>query len=985
MSQRTAFSRIALVAAAAVGVAVPSQAFAGSDIELTVTNDLPQSTVPGYPQVSILEPASGQLYCWYSGELAFMNRDRNAVPRKGSRTFSTETKQSSSRGDNCLVSYGENSLDLGVYVKLTPTSKWITVGNDDRARSMSLRFEKAPAQCNWNNNLDYCFVLRRSLPTFSVPRYDFNGLLCWTVSSTANNNTLRNQSARMTITVRGDSACNTPRGQTIFPSKSGAPVYGDLPAPENNFPPKAATETTQASIGDRRENQTPPAPPEPSPDEPGKDEGSIVSFMSSTGVACQMLGILPNDKCRDVAKNELSNFANLTTDVRKFKITGSFGTVEERRSICSATAEVPKNAGAASVTCSESVTTSNSTATGTTHGASVGGSYSKKFEYTSSDAIKLFAGAVKSEHSVTVSGSYNYSSSTQKTTGTSDQKTVSVTAAAASGLRTRVEVFTQAADANYTYDADLDVGKRDLAQPVTTPAAEALGMSPSATQHCLAYLIGGPAVNGSIMERQKRLLDSGVRADDPSLPRSNQLFMQSAPFYRAGSTTCPGMPSMFPAVAGFTGKGVGTFQSLGYDDNGKPLKSWTVCVYTSPLGGQRATARGEAPRAEMQGDSSPCVQQKVDDPTPVKVAQPGQFVNLNTGAGQAQDAGRTFRGTNRSEQVIGTPRADDIRLGRGAFQMVRSGGGDDKVDAVEGTDQVSAGPGNDTVVVGSTDTAFGEQGNDTLSVTDARRSVLGGGTGDDALSSSNATQIALAGNAGNDLLRVTGTSTGVQMAGGPGNDSYSITSTHGGAAKVFEMPNRGVDTITTDRTITAPPYVERLVASGGGPVNLTSRDGRQTLTGNDASNVLSPGIGPDVAAGGGGNDAFLMNWDVPDTVTGGPGADLFIPLGTPATARYGSLAASAASHRITDFNPQEGDRIELRASVFGISVRNLPTDWRVAQGAAPRASTPNATILANTATGLLAFDRDGSGPVIPKVFAMVPDASGVEASWFTIA
>lgn len=968
--------RNAFIATAALAVLCAlgaTSALGGSGLNFTVKNDLPRSGVPGYPQISILEPGESRLYCWYSGELAYFNRDRNAVSPGGTKSFYTETKQS---GAPCLTDYDGPVLGLGVFVRLAPGRQWMRVrteGDDD----FRLRFEKQPDICNWSDNLDYCFVLRSSLGTFSVPGDPegglLPGLLCWSVRSTADNNTLRNQTGNITVTVRGDAFCNTPRGRTVFPSRDGTPVYRDLPAPEGKFPRQAS-----ATVREPLRAQAQADPPKPEPDEPGKDEGVIVSFMSSAAVACDMLGLGDEKACGEVAKNENSNLSNLSTDVKKFKMTGSFGTVNERENICSATTRIEPGAGSGSVKCTKAVTTSQSTTTTTTHGWKVGADYAKSFKYTAN----LLFSAVESTHTVTISGEYNGSTANSVQSGTSTTKSVEVDQAALPGMVTRLDVFTQSADVNYTYDADLKMGLAGATEPVRSPAATALGMSTSDTQHCLASVVGGTTVNGSIMERQKRMLDSGLRPDNPTLKRSHQLFLKSAPFYSAGSDTCPGMPSMFPSTSAFKGQGVGTYGSTGYGDDGKPLQSWMVCVYVMPLAPRGSSENaGSRMRVEAQAPSSPCVQQKQGEPT-VRVTRPGVLVDLRKGAGAG---GAVFTGGLKSEQAIGTSQGDTINLGRGVSQVVRSGDGDDTVDATTGNDTVYAGPGDDVVQVGSHDYAEGGPGADDLQAREARNVQLLGGTGNDKLRASGVAGASLSGGAGDDELSVTGRLVSTALAGGPGNDTYVVSGSTGSAPRMFEMPSEGYDVLMTDRTIRAPLYVDELRATGDAAVDITAGGGRQVVVGNDAPNVIAPGRGPDVVDAGPGSDAIMMGWDAHDTVTGGPGADLFVPLGGPARARNGQLVPGARSHAILDFTPADGDRIQLRARVFGAQVANLGRAWQVVVGAAPRATAPAATVLADSSSGLLAFDRDGSGPIIPKVIAMVPDATGVAPTWFTLA
>lgn len=961
---------LALVGLCAFGAA---SALGGSGLRLTVKNELPNRGVGGYPQVSIGEVGPNRLNCWYTEALSYKNRTNNAVPPGARRLFYTETQQ----GGSCLTDYGENVLGLGVFVKIAPGRDWIRVrteGDDD----LRLTFEKSRDNCNWNDNLDYCFVLRSSLGTFSVvsdPKGAvLPGLVCWSVRSTADNNTLRRQTGEMTITVRADAFCNIPRGRTVYPSKSGEPVYGDLPAPEDRFPrvtPARAREDL------RGEAQADP----PKPDDPGKDEGTIVSFMSSAAIGCDMLGMFEKKKCAEVADNEKSNLSNLSTDVRKFKPTGSTGTVNERESICSVNAEIQAGAGQGSLKCSKAVTVSTSTATTTTHGWKVGASYAKMFKYT---ANAIFA-AAESQHTITVSGEYNGSVAKAVQAGESTAKTVEVSTTALPGMITYMDVFTQKVDATYRYDADLTMGLPGKDEPVRSPAATALGMSPSDVQHCLASVVGGAVVNGSIMERQKRLLDSGLSPDNPNLVPAHQLFLRSAPFYSAGRDTCPGMPSMFPSVAAFTGQGVGTHGSTGYGDDGKPLQSWTVCVYTAPLAGKGSSELAPArPRAEAQAPSSPCVQQKQDDPT-VRVARPGALVDLRKGARRAGSDGAAFTGGPRSELAIGTAGGDEIDLKSGASQVVRSGAGDDQIDATQGRDTVYAGPGDDVVRAGSDDYVEGGPGADTLETRNARRVQLLGGPGDDAITAADGVGGVLSGGRGRDRITVSGRLRRVDLAGGPGSDTYVISGTSGPAPRLFEMPNQGYDVVLTDRSLTLPPYIDEVRATGSAAVNINAGHGRQVVTGNDASNVIAAGRGPDVVDAGPGPDAIMMGWDAHDTVRGGLGPDLFVPLGRPATARNGQLVPGARAHGILDFSPADGDRIQLRARVFGAQVAELARRWQVRVGVAPRATAPGATVLADSSSGLLAFDRDGSGPIIPKVIAMVPDAAGVAPSWFTFA
>lgn len=74
--------------------------------------------------------------------------------------------------------------------------------------------------------------------------------------------------------------------------------------------------------------------------------------------------------------------------------------------------------------------------------------------------------------------------------------------------------------------------------------------------------------------------------------------------------------------------------------------------------------------------------------------------------------------------------------------------------------------------------------------------------------------------------------------------------------------------------------------------------GADTVTGGAGADVVRGGQGDDLLAGGGGNDQLFGDMGN-DTLTGGAGADTF------------HFAAGGGHDRVTDFNPAEGDRIQI--------------------------------------------------------------------------
>jgi hypothetical protein len=190
--------------------------------------------------------------------------------------------------------------------------------------------------------------------------------------------------------------------------------------------------------------------------------------------------------------------------------------------------------------------------------------------------------------------------------------------------------------------------------------------------------------------------------------------------------------------------------------------------------------------------------------------------------------------------------------------------------------------------------------------------------------------------------------------------------------------------VVTSRCLAESPNLETITLAGTAPLILRTADGRQTLTGNDADNVLDGGIGRDVMDGAIGNDVIHLGGDSYDTATGGPGADRFIPGGTASTGYHTGLAPNARSHRITDFSTAEGDRIVLRAASFGPEVRRLRQKWSIVSSVHPAATVPAPTLLHDPRTGLIAFDRDGSGIRSPRVVAMVPRGTVIGPTMFEI-
>jgi Ca2+-binding RTX toxin-like protein len=102
------------------------------------------------------------------------------------------------------------------------------------------------------------------------------------------------------------------------------------------------------------------------------------------------------------------------------------------------------------------------------------------------------------------------------------------------------------------------------------------------------------------------------------------------------------------------------------------------------------------------------------------------------------------------------------------------------------------------------------------------------------------------------------------MIGGTGNDSYIVN--RPSVIEIDEDENGGRDTVWTSLgsfSLDAIRHVERLRGTS---------DGGQTLTGNDASNVITGGNGDDTLVGKDGND-ILRGGFGSDNLVGGSNTD----------------------------------------------------------------------------------------------------------------
>jgi len=180
------------------------------------------------------------------------------------------------------------------------------------------------------------------------------------------------------------------------------------------------------------------------------------------------------------------------------------------------------------------------------------------------------------------------------------------------------------------------------------------------------------------------------------------------------------------------------------------------------------------------------------------------------------------------------------------------GSGDDTLLGDAGSDTLVGGDGDDTLDGGADDDSlFGDAGNDSLSG-GTGADVLEAGDGDDSVSGGDGDDTIIAGaGAGNDIYD-----------GGADTDTIAFASTSLGVAVdlaggTAEGAETGTDTLVILST-DGPNTIENVAGGSGG----------DTITGDDATNVLDGGEGGDTLDGAGGADT-LLGGDGGDTLTGG--------------------------------------------------------------------------------------------------------------------
>lgn len=331
----------------------------------------------------------------------------------------------------------------------------------------------------------------------------------------------------------------------------------------------------------------------------------------------------------------------------------------------------------------------------------------------------------------------------------------------------------------------------------------------------------------------------------------------------------------------------------------------------------------------------------------------GVVVNLTTEAmtlvGDGTYLVRTIEnvtGTNWDDTLIGNAQANRL-LGGSGNDTIEGGAGRDFLDGGTGNDVMRGGRDSDIFIVDAAgDLVFEAAGEGT---TDRVRSsvsyTLQAGQEIEFLTIFDATSTTsrnLTGNefrqqiVGNDGANILTSGTGAPdvLIGRAGNDTYRV---HNTGDQVVETATGGSDIVqaAVDYRLGANAHVETLTFMGGfgtAPLSLTGNRFAQTIIGNSAANKLN-GMGG------------------ADTLTGGNGADTFV---------FSSAIEAGVFDTITDFVAGV-DEIALDNRIYrNVADGALGANAFVAN-ATGVAETTDHRVIYDTATGMVWFDRDGSG------------------------
>ena len=336
-------------------------------------------------------------------------------------------------------------------------------------------------------------------------------------------------------------------------------------------------------------------------------------------------------------------------------------------------------------------------------------------------------------------------------------------------------------------------------------------------------------------------------------------------------------------------------------------------------------------------------------------------------------------GTTGADSIKGSSLGDAIAGGNGT-DTLDGGNGNDTLDGGKGADSMAGGQGDDLYMVDSaadkvSESPFG--GHDLVQAAvsyslpdEVEDLILTGtarnGTGNtlDNHITGTAGANSLAGDAGNDTLQggdgadtLNGGPGADSLEGGAGNDVYLVDDA---GDVILELPGGGIDEVrSTLAAYTLGPQLENLALLAGAG-NGTGNGLGNVITGNTSANQLRGLAGDDLLRGGGGNDTLLGAAGA-DTLEGGAGRDRLDGGADGDLFRW--MSPAEGRDTIVGYDAVE-DRLAFSAVGFGGGlVAGVPlTAGQLELNATGTASIATVRFVLDTATGVLTFDADGSGP-----------------------
>jgi Ca2+-binding RTX toxin-like protein len=261
------------------------------------------------------------------------------------------------------------------------------------------------------------------------------------------------------------------------------------------------------------------------------------------------------------------------------------------------------------------------------------------------------------------------------------------------------------------------------------------------------------------------------------------------------------------------------------------------------------------------------------------------------------------------------------------------------LDGLAGADTMIGGLGDDTYVVDNISdliTELASAGTDTVQSSIAytladdleNLTLLGSaainGTG-------NSANNVLTGNTGANVLNGNGgTDT---LIGGRGSDTYIVDSTDDSIIETGTSSD--VDSVQASVSWSLGSNLENLTLTGTSTIDGSGNERNNTISGNDAANILDGGNGGT------------------DRLTGLAGADTFRLSTRPSSFR------NTTADQITDFSSAQGDKIQITKSAFSITASTATLSVVSNAAALNTALSGSAQFIYNTANGELHWNQNG--------------------------